>query len=92
MLLVLVLEVLLKLLAVAPRVDRYFREPWNVFDFLVITSIIGGIAVFEFAADFAILVVVVRLLRLLQGLTTIKAMRLILSRRCFAPYRTWRTS
>ena len=79
MLLVLVLEVLLKLLAVAPRVDRYFREPWNVFDFLVITSIIGGIAVFEFAADFAILVVVVRLLRLLQGLTTIKAMRLILT-------------
>ena len=79
MLFVLVLEVLLKLLAVAPRVDRYFREPWNVFDFLVITSIIGGIAVFEFAADFAILVVVVRLLRLLQGLTTIKAMRLILT-------------
>ena len=79
MLFVLVLEVLLKLLAVAPRVDRYFREPWNVFDFLVITSIIGGIAVFEFAADFAILVVVVRLLRLLQGLTTIKALRLILT-------------
>ena len=79
MLLVLVLEVLLKLLAVTPRVDRYFRDPWNVFDFLVITSIIGGIAVFEFAADFAILVVVVRLLRLLQGLTTIKALRLILT-------------
>ncbi len=79
MLLVLVLEVFLKILAVAPRVDRYFREPWNVFDFLVITSIIGGIAVFEFAADFALLVVVVRLLRLLQGLTTIKAMRLIIT-------------
>ena len=79
MLLVLVLEVLLKILAVAPRIDRYFREPWNVFDFLVIVSIIGGIAVFEFAADFALLIIVVRLLRLLQGLTTIKAMRLIIS-------------
>ena len=79
MLLVLVLEVLLKILAVAPRIDRYFREPWNVFDFLVITAIIGGIAVFEFAADFALLIIVVRLLRLLQGLTTIKAMRLIIT-------------
>ena len=64
MLLMLVLEVVLKIVAVAPRVDRYFREPWNVFDFLVITAIIGGIAVFEFAADFALLVIVVRLLRL----------------------------
>ena len=36
MLLVLVLEVFLKMLAVAPRVHRYFRDPWNVFDFLVI--------------------------------------------------------
>ncbi len=79
MLLVLVLEVILKIVAVAPRIDRYFREPWNVFDFLVITAIIGGIAVFEFAADFALLIIVVRLLRLLQGLTTIKAMRLILT-------------
>ena len=79
MLLVLVLEVFLKILAVAPRIDRYFREPWNVFDFLVIVSIIGGIAVFEFAADFALLIIVVRLLRLLQGLTTIKAMRLIIT-------------
>ena len=79
LLLMLVLEVFLKILATAPRVDRYFREPWNVFDFLVITSIIGGIAVFEFAAEFALLIVVVRLLRLLQGLTTIKALRLILT-------------
>lgn len=79
MLFVLLLEVILKLLAVAPRIDWYFRDPWNVFDFLVITSIIGGIAVFEFAADFALLILVVRLLRLLQGLTTIKALRLILA-------------
>ena len=77
MLLVLVLEVFLKMLAVAPRVHRYFRDPWNVFDFLVITSVIGGIAVYPAAIDFALLVV--RLLRLLQGFTTIKAMRIILT-------------
>ena len=79
MLLVLALEVVLKLLADAPRVDRYFSEPWNVFDFLVITAIIGGLAVFEFAAELALLIVVVRLLRLLQDLTTVKAMRQILT-------------
>ncbi len=78
MLLVLVLEVFLKMLAVAPRVDRYFRDPWNVFDFLVITSLVGGILVYPAAASLAALILVVRLLRLLQGLTTIKAMRQIL--------------
>lgn len=77
-LLVLVLEVLLKMLAVAPRIDRYFRDPWNVFDFLVITSLVGGIFIYPAAAQLAALILVVRLLRLLQGLTTIKAMRQIL--------------
>ena len=33
---VLVLEVFLKMFALFPRVDRYFRNGWNVFDFLVI--------------------------------------------------------
>ncbi len=79
MLLVLLVEVILKMLAAAPRIDRYFRDPWNVFDFLVITTVIVGIAVYTAAIDFALLVVVVRLLRLLQGFTTIKAMRIILT-------------
>lgn len=79
MLLALVLEVILKIIAVAPRVDRYFRDPWDVFDFLVVAVLIGGLAVSEAAAEFALLVVVVRLLRLLQGFTPIKAMRLILT-------------
>ena len=79
MLLVLALEVLLKMLVVAPRIDLYFRNPWNVFDFLVTTTLIGGIVVYPAAATFAALIVVVRLLRLLQNLTTVKAMRLILT-------------
>ena len=79
MLLVLLLEVFLKMLAVAPRVHRYFKDPWNVFDFLVIASLIGGIVVYPAAANFAAIVLVVRLLRLLQGFTTIKALRLILT-------------
>lgn len=35
-LVVLTLEVLLKMAALLPRIDRYFRDGWNVFDFLVV--------------------------------------------------------
>ena len=33
---VFIVEALLKMIALAPRVDMYFRDGWNVFDFLVI--------------------------------------------------------
>jgi len=79
MLLALIFEVVLKIIAVAPRVDRYFKDPWDLFDFLVVAVIIGGLLVSEAAVEFALLIVVVRLLRLLQGFTPIKAMRLILT-------------
>ena len=37
-----VVEALLKMLAKAPRVDDYFRDGWNVFDFLVIIDRAGS--------------------------------------------------
>ncbi len=76
---VLVLEVLLKMFALFPRVDRYFRNGWNVFDFLVISFIIGSAAVYPDIADYGLLIILVRLLRLLQGLSTVQDLRLILS-------------
>ena len=39
----LVLEVLLKMFALLPRIDRYFRDGWNVFDFLAISFVIVSI-------------------------------------------------
>ena len=39
-LVVLTLEVLLKMVALLPRIDRYFRDGWNVFDFLVVGALI----------------------------------------------------
>ena len=69
---VLVLEALLKMFAASPRIDRYFRDAWNVFDFLLI-----GLAFYQ--PGLAILIVTVRLLRLLGGFSTVREMNLILA-------------
>ena len=69
---VLVLEALLKMIATSPRVDRYFRDPWNVFDFLLI-----GLAFYY--PTLAILIITVRLLRLLRGFSAVREINLILS-------------
>ena len=79
MLVVLVLEVLLKMVALSPRVDRYFRDSWNAFDFLVISSLIVSIVVFESIASYELLIVLVRLLRLLRGLSTVRELHVILA-------------
>ena len=69
---VLVLEALLKMFAVSPRVDRYFRDVWNLFDFLLI--------LFAFLMPtIAILILTVRLLRLLGGFSTVRELNLILA-------------
>ncbi len=75
----LVLEVPLKMLALAPRVDRYFRDVWNVFDFLAISFLIISLAVYPGISYYGILIILIRLLRLLRGLSTIQGLRLVLS-------------
>ena len=69
---VLVLEALLKMFATSPRVDRYFRDAWNVFDFMLICLVL-------YWPTLAILIVTVRLLRLLGGFSAVQEMNLILS-------------
>ena len=78
---VLILEVLLKMVALLPRVDRYFRDGWNVFDFLVVGALIFGVAVAteSVIADYAIIFLLARLLRLLRDLATVEETRLILT-------------
>ncbi len=76
----LVLEVLLKMFALLPRIDRYFRDGWNVFDFLAITFvIISLVAAPEGVADYGILLISVRLLRLLRAFSTVQELRTVLS-------------
>ena len=76
----LVLEVLLKMFALLPRIDRYFRDGWNVFDFLAISFVIVSIAAAPAdIARYGILIISVRLLRLLRGFSTVKELRTVLS-------------
>ena len=69
-----ILEALLKMLALAPRMDRYFRDGWNVFDFLVIVF-----ALIPATGEFAMIARLARLLRALRLISTIRELRLIVS-------------
>ena len=69
-----IVEALLKMLAQAPRIDRYFRDGWNVFDFSVIVfALIPATGGFAMAARLA------RLLRALRLISTIPELRLIVA-------------
>ena len=71
---VFIVEAALKLFAVAPRVDRYFRDPWNVFDFLVIVaSLIPAVGVLALVARMA------RLLRVLRLVSVVPELRLLVA-------------
>ncbi len=69
-----IVEALLKMLALAPRPHRYFREGWNVFDFLVIV-----LALVPATGDFAMITRLARLLRVVRLITTIRDLRLIVA-------------
>ncbi len=69
-----ILEAILKMIAVAPQVDRYFRDGWNIFDFSVIMfSLIPA------TGDFAMIARLARLLRVVRLVSTIPELRLIVS-------------
>ena len=67
-------EALLKMLALAPRPQRYFREGWNVFDFMVIV-----LALVPATGEFAMVSRLARLLRVVRLITTIRDLRLIVA-------------
>ncbi len=69
-----ILEALLKMIAVAPQVNRYFQDGWNVFDFSVIVfSLIPA------TGEFAMIARLARLLRVVRLVSTIPELRLIVS-------------
>ena len=67
-------EALLKMLALAPRPHRYFREGWNIFDFTVIL-----LALVPATGQFAMVSRLARLLRVVRLITTIRDLRLIVA-------------
>ena len=69
-----IVEAAMKMFAVSPRVDRYFRDPWNVFDFsIIVLSLIPA------TGSFAVIARLARLLRLLRLVSTVKELRLIVA-------------
>ena len=75
----LVFEVLLKMFAISPRIDQYFKDAWNIFDFAIITFLIVSLIFSDALASYGVLVVLARLLRLLRSLFTVQELRLILT-------------
>lgn len=71
---VFILEAMLKMIAVAPRIDRYFRDGWNVFDFSVI-----AFSLVPATGDYAMIARLARLLRVLRLISTVQELRLIVS-------------
>ena len=69
-----VLEALLKMVASSPRVVGYFRDGWNVFDFLVV-----ALALIPVTGQFATIARLVRLLRVMRLVSTIKDLRMIVT-------------
>lgn len=69
-----IVEALLKMTAASPRVAGYFRDGWNVFDFLVIVF-----ALVPATGQFAMIARLVRLLRVLRLVSTIRDLRLIVT-------------
>ena len=69
-----VVEALLKMIALAPRMDRYFRDGWNIFDFSVIVF-----ALIPATGEFAMIARLARLLRALRLISTIRELRLIVA-------------
>ena len=67
-------EAILKMVAASPRVAGYFRDGWNVFDFLVIVF-----ALIPATGQYAIIARLVRLLRVLRLVSTIRDLRLIVT-------------
>lgn len=68
-----IIEALLKITAEAPRVDRYFRQGWNIFDFsLIVLSFLP-------TGQFATTARLVRILRLARVVTLIPELRLIIA-------------
>ena len=69
-----VIEAAIKLTAVAPRFERYFKDGWNLFDFVILV-----LAFLPDAGEFALIARLARLLRVLRVATVVPQLRVIVS-------------
>ena len=71
---VFIAEAALKMLALSPRLWRYFQDGWNIFDFLVIVF-----ALVPATGQFAMIARLARLLRVVRLISAIRDLRLIVA-------------
>ena len=71
---VFVVEAAIKLTAVSPRFERYFKDGWNLFDFVILV-----LALLPEAGEFALIARLARLLRVLRVVTVVPQLRIIVS-------------
>lgn len=71
---VFVLEAAMKITAEAPRMDRYFRQPWNIFDFTIVV-----VSFLPAGGQFAMTARLVRVLRVARLFSIIPELRLIVA-------------
>ncbi len=73
-LIIFIVEAVLKITVSSPRIVGYFRDGWNIFDFLIIVF-----ALIPATGQFAMIARLARLLRVLRLVSTVKDLRLIVS-------------
>ncbi len=71
---VFILEALIKMIAHAPQMHRYFYDGWNVFDFLIIV-----VSLIPSGGQLAMLARLARLLRVLRLISTLPELRLVVA-------------
>ena len=69
-----IIEAIIKMVALAPRSHLYFKDGWNVFDFIVIVA-----ALIPATGQFAVVARLARLLRALRLISAVKELRLIIT-------------
>ena len=71
---VFIIEAGLKMFALAPRADRYFKSGWNLFDFTIIVA-----SLIPATGGFAIVARLARLFRVLRLISAVPELRLIVA-------------
>ncbi len=69
-----VLEIILKIFAAGPKVHRFFADPWNVFDFVIVAICLIPAVDTHFVAVFRI----ARVLRLLRMISVFPKLRVLI--------------
>jgi len=73
-LVIFIIEIVLKLTAVAPRFGQYFGNGWNLFDFTVV-----ALSLIPATEEFALVARLVRVLRVLRLISAVPELRLIVA-------------